>query len=322
VNVRGALFDAAPFMNGDDGDTALATPTTAAPSSSGASAVRASVIVDNLKMRGGATLANAHVDLTVWRGALSTLIASGQSPSNRLFSLALGPRNDDPFGHVAFRSDDAGFAVAALTGTPNVVGGTAIADGDWRPGPPTSARFNVHMRDFQVVRLPALAQLLSSAGSLTGLAETLNGDGIGFNDLHARLTYANNRVSFTDARMAGPALGLTGSGGYDIHADNLTVDGVVAPSPILNLSMLSNVPVLGNLLTSRRGEGVFGMTYSINGHAATPRVSVNPVSALTPGILRRIFEPVTPRGQAGAPAAPAPPANENAAPSATPDPAR
>ncbi len=95
-------------------------------------------------------------------------------------------------------------------------------------------------------------------------------------------------------------MGLTGSGGYDIRADNLMVDGVVAPSPILNLSMLSNVPVIGNLLTSRRGEGVFGMTYSINGHAAAPRVFVNPVSALTPGILRRIFEPVSPRGQGGA----------------------
>ena len=56
--------------------------------------------------------------------------------------------------------------------------------------------------------------------------------------------------------------------------------------------MLGNVPVIGDLLVSRRGEGVFGMTYSINGPAAQPRVGVNPVSALTPGILRRIFEPV------------------------------
>ncbi|MBS0385668.1 MAG: hypothetical protein JSS00_10015, partial [Proteobacteria bacterium] len=242
--VRGSLFDAAPFMNGD----ANMDETEVQPAAAGAppprpEPVHASVIVDNLKMRGGVTLSNAHVDLSVWRGALATLIASGQSPGNKLFSLALGARNDDPLGHIAFRSDDAGFAVAALTGTPNVVGGMATADGDWHPGPPTTARINVRLRDFQVVRMPALAQLLSSAGSLTGLAEMLNGDGIGFANLDARLNYANNRVMFTDARMAGPSMGLTGSGGYDIRADNLTVDGVVAPSPILNLSMLSNVPV-------------------------------------------------------------------------------
>ena len=102
--------------------------------------------------------------------------------------------------------------------------------------------------------------------------------------------------------------------------------------------MLSNVPLIGNLLTSRRGEGVFGMTYSVNGHAASPRVFVNPVSALTPGILRRIFEPVSPRGQGGAhsmeqqapPAAndnqaaptPAPPASASEGAPVTQDPAR
>jgi hypothetical protein len=59
--------------------------------------------------------------------------------------------------------------------------------------------------------------------------------------------------------------------------------------------MLVSIPVIGDLLVSRRGEGVFGMTYSINGHAGEPRVGVNPVSALTPGILRRIFEPVPQR---------------------------
>ena len=106
------------------------------------------------------------------------------------------------------------------------------------------------------------------------------------------MVYANNRVTFTDGRMAGPSLGLTGSGSYNIGRDNLDIDGVVAPSPMLNLSMLGEIPVIGDLLVSRRGEGVFGMTYSINGPAGAPRVGVNPVSALTPGILRRIFEPV------------------------------
>src|SRR6185312_1602361 len=178
--VRGSLFDAAPFMNGDanmDGSSAQVAAGGPAPGPPARpEPVRASVIVDNLKMRGGVSLSNAHVDLAVWRGALATLIASGQSPSAKMFTLALGPRNDDPLGHIVFRSDDAGFAVAALTGTPNVVGGMATADGDWRPGPPTTARINVRLRNFQVVRMPALAQLLSSAGSLTGLAEMLNGD--------------------------------------------------------------------------------------------------------------------------------------------------
>lgn len=297
ATVRGALFDGAPFMDGDDAEpepAAGATPT-AARAEPAPEPFRASVIVDRLKLRGDATLANARVELTSARGALTSLVAEGRTPNDGAFSLALGARPTDPRGGVRFRSDDAGFAVRALTGADNVVGGTASADGAWRAGPPSSARFNVQMRGFQVVRLPAMARLLSSAGSLTGMVEMLNGEGISFNALDAQMTYANNRITFTEGRMAGPSMGLTGAGSYDIPRDNLDVDGVVAPSPVLNLSMLGEVPVIGDLLVSRRGEGVFGMTYSINGPAGEPRVGVNPVSALTPGILRRIFEPVQPR---------------------------
>jgi len=292
VAVRGALFDAAPFMGGQEAPSGTA----AGAAAQAEPPLRATVIVDRLKMRGGATMSDARVALTTSRGALAMLTVEGRSPTGGAFSLGLGPRPGEPQGRIRLRSDDAGFAVAALTGADNIVGGTAAADGDWRIGPPSQARFDVRMRDFQVVRLPAMARLLSSAGSLTGLVDTLNGDGIGFNAFDAQMSYANNRVTFTEGRMAGPSLGLTGSGAYNISADNLDIDGVVAPSPLLNLSMLGEIPVIGDLLVSRRGEGVFGMTYSINGPAAQPRVGVNPVSALTPGIFRRIFEPLRPQG--------------------------
>ena len=286
ITVRGALFDGAPFMGSEapPGQTpqmvaAQRTEAQASPP------LRASVIVDRLKLRGGATLANARVQLAMLRGGLSTLTVEGRTPNGGALSLNLGQR-------LSFSSADAGFAVRALTGMENVVGGTASAEGEWRGGLPAQARFTVRMRDFNVQRLPAMAQLLSSAGSLTGLVDTLNGEGISFNALEADMVYANDRVTFSEGRMAGPAMGLTGTGSYDLRADNLDIDGVVAPSPVLNLSMLGEIPVIGNLIVSRRGEGVFGMTYSINGRAEQPRVGVNPVSALTPGILRRIFEPV------------------------------
>jgi hypothetical protein len=315
VSVRGALFDAAPFMSGNDDELGAAAPGSSTASEEGP--VRATVIVDQLQMRGGVRLSNARVDLAANGDALAMLTVEGRSPGNKHFSLGLGPRPSDRNGRLAFRADDAGFAVAALTGGDNVVGGTATAEGDWRAGPPNSARFNVSMRDFQVVRLPVMARLLSSAGSLQGMVGMLNGEGIGFERLDAQMTYANDRLIFTQGRMAGPSLGLTGAGAYNLDRDDLDVDGVIAPSPRLNLSMLGNVPVIGDLLISRRGEGVFGMTYSINGPAASPRVGVNPVSAMAPGILRRIFEPLSGPGEgdaaeeaastdAGATAAPAP----------------
>lgn len=320
VRVQGALFDGAPFMDGDNPPAAVRTGAvnvahiTAAHPPNNEPLVRASVMVDHLKLRGGATLANAHVNVVVAHNALALVQANGQSPGNKNFNLALGVRPDDPAGGIRLRADDAGFAMRALVGADNVVGGSAMADGDWRVGPPSQSHFVLHLRDFQVVKLPAMARLLSSAGSLTGLVEMLNGDGIGFSALDAPMIYTDGHLAINDARLAGPSIGLTASGAYNIDADNIHVDGVVVPSYGLN-SMLGAVPVLGNLFVSRHGEGVVGMTYSVNGHVAEPRVGVNPLSALTPGILRRIFEPSSrsaPRAQTAAPAVPAAPPHSEA----------
>jgi len=50
------------------------------------------------------------------------------------------------------------------------------------------------------------------------------------------------------------------------------------------------VPILGDLLTGRQGEGIFGMTFAVRGAIDNPEVLVNPVSAVAPGFLRQIFE--------------------------------
>jgi hypothetical protein len=54
------------------------------------------------------------------------------------------------------------------------------------------------------------------------------------------------------------------------------------------------VPVLGQILTSRKGEGFVGLGYYAKGSIEKPQVSVNPLSLVTPGILRRMFETSSP----------------------------
>jgi hypothetical protein len=40
---------------------------------------------------------------------------------------------------------------------------------------------------------------------------------------------------------------------------------------------------------------VFGVTYAVKGNLNEPSLTTNPLSLLTPGILRRIFEFATPK---------------------------
>ncbi|MET0182260.1 MAG: DUF3971 domain-containing protein, partial [Caulobacterales bacterium] len=234
ISARGALLDAAPFLDLSDeepappraatrtGASAQGTATANAPTP-----IRIAVRVSQMKLRGGAALSNARADVVIVGDQLRTLDAAGQSPGNKQFEIAFGPRASDAQGRLNFRAEDAGFAWRAITGADNIVGGSAWADGAWRPGPPGVAQMNLHMRDFKVVRVPAMAHVLGSVASLTGVVEMLNGEGISFSSLDAPVTINGDNVSFQQARMAGPTLGFTATGGYDMEADNLDVDGVV-----------------------------------------------------------------------------------------------
>ena len=82
---------------------------------------------------------------------------------------------------------------------------------------------------------------------------------------------------------------VRGRGGTRRPKSQIALKGSLVPAFGLN-SIVSNVPVLGDILASKKGEGIFGVTYSLSGDAEHPAVSANPLSMLTPGILRRIFE--------------------------------
>jgi hypothetical protein len=51
---------------------------------------------------------------------------------------------------------------------------------------------------------------------------------------------------------------------------------------------------IGQIFSKRR-EGLFGFNYRMTGAADDPRVSVNPLSILTPGMFREIFRSEPPK---------------------------
>ena len=84
----------------------------------------------------------------------------------------------------------------------------------------------------------------------------------------------------------GPSIGLSMNGRYDIAVDRLDMQGTVSPVFLIN--------GIGSFLT-RKGEGLIGFNYTLRGPAAEPKVKVNPLSALTPGMFREIFRKAPPR---------------------------
>ncbi len=144
------------------------------------------------------------------------------------------------------------------------------------------------LKDFKLLNQPFLARLFS-AGSLIGFGNLLQGGGIAVDELDVPFSTRNGVISIHDARATGPAIGVSAEGYIDRPQNQIAVKGTLVPLFGIN-SVLGILPVVGNLLVSKPGEGIIGMLYTLNGSADEPKVSVNPLSMVMPGITRRIFE--------------------------------
>jgi hypothetical protein len=196
-------------------------------------------------------------------------------------------------------STDAGKMIRAMTGFRSILGGAMTLNADLPRLPaPSHAEFvsdpavrysgAVKIENFKVIDQPFLARLFA-AGSFTGLGDLLSGEGIGFTRLDGVFSGAGDVVKVTDGRAAGTSVGVTFQGKVDRAADRVDFDGTLVPLYGLN-SMFEDIPLVGDILTSRKGEGIIGITYEVAGKSDNLDVMVNPLSALTPGIFRRIFQ--------------------------------
>src|SRR5208282_3011377 len=122
----------------------------------------------------------------------------------------------------------------------------------------------------------------------SGISGTLNGEGIPFTALEADIVYGGGGIAVSDMRAAGGAIGINVDGNVDYQAGTLDASGTLVPANILN-TVLGNIPVLGNLLLGGEGQGIFAANFRIAGPINNPQVAVNPLSAVAPGVLRKLF---------------------------------
>ena len=77
-------------------------------------------------------------------------------------------------------------------------------------------------------------------------------------------------------------------GQLDYARDSVSVRGTFIPAYALN-NMFGRLPLVGPLLGGQN-EGLLGVTYEVVGAPHAPTLRVNPISAVAPGFLRKLFE--------------------------------
>ncbi len=189
---------------------------------------------------------------------------------------------------VRITSDDAGKVMAAAGVFANARGGSLDLQ-LFPTGATGEYRGRAKIGTIRVTNASVLAELLNAI-SVVGLMEQLNGAGLVFSQADADFRLTPEAVEVTRGSAIGASLGVSMAGVYESGSKRLKMQGVISPIYLLN--------GIGAFLT-RKGEGLFGFNYKIQGTADAPKITVNPLSILTPGMFREIFRrpaPELPKG--------------------------
>lgn len=233
-----------------------------------------------------ASLSGALGDKGHLRYRLGDAAQGDQPPEQRTFVLS---------------ADDTGALMKLLDASGAIEGGQLRGQGTVdRQG---TARGVISIGSYRLVEAPLLARVLSVA-ALTGILDSLSGEGIGFDGLYAPFELTDHAVTFKDFRTSGPALGLTAEGWVDLDRRAVDLAGTIVPAYAVN-GLLGRIPLVGGLFSGfTEGGGLIAATYGIKGPIDDPQILVNPLSALAPGFLKTLFG-------IGEPDQAAPPSTEN-----------
>ena len=204
---------------------------------------------------------------------------------------------------LSVQSSDAGSTLRFLDLYRRMVGGKLSLEA--RMGE-TAQTGSVAIDAFTLRSEPALGRLVSEAGPRTGEdrnggpALAINPNDVQFVKLTGDFRRSAGRIEFQDAVIWGAQVGFTLAGSVDFARDRTDVSGTFVPAYTLN-NAFSQVPIVGLLLGGgNRNEGLFAIDFKVTGPVNAPIVTVNPLSAVAPGILRKLFGWVLPDGEAPA----------------------
>jgi hypothetical protein len=189
---------------------------------------------------------------------------------------------------------DAGAAFRLVGFYPSVEGGEASLKVNLDAGGAGTKSGTLWARNFVVLGDSVVNDVLTDPNSAAVLGpsqrkQQVTRQRIAFNQLRVPFSVGDGKFRLKDAYMNGPMLGATMRGTVDFKAQIVELGGTYVPLYGLN-SALGSIPILGRVLVGRQGEGVVGITFAIKGKLDDPTVLVNPMSVMTPGIFRQIFE--------------------------------
>lgn len=298
VSVRGERFDARRVFATEAG-----LGTGSPEGSGGGPPIRLEAAIDGVLGADGLVLEDLAVDGAARGGRLVELDLAGRlvgrdGPSEVTVGLTpVGPQ----VRKLNARSADVGALLRFIGVYDRVRGGTGALDAAIRPSGEMDGALTIE--DFGIDDEPTLEEIIARSADRIAeiggddprpLAFQRGGDraerpGTRFERLSIEFVRRGSAVRLTDAVLSGPVVGGTAEGLVDFAAGTIDIDGTFIPAYAFN-NLFGRVPMLGGILGGGSRGGLIGVTFQLAGRMEEPSLVVNPVSAVAPGILRKVFE--------------------------------
>ncbi|MGB6863528.1 MAG: hypothetical protein WBE32_21590, partial [Pseudolabrys sp.] len=230
----------------------------------------------------GETLRGLDLKLSRRGGRIRTFNMSSKIGRDTPLNGDLRVRARDNHQVIYFETDDAGALFRFTDMYPRMFGGQMWVAMD----PPTQEQSpqvgTLFIRSFAVRGEPALDRVVSGSPGAAGIA------GVDFSEMRADFTRFPGKMAVRDGVVRGPLVGATVEGNIDYTRDDVHLRGTFVPFYGLN-NMFGQIPIVGLFLGGGNKEGLVGINYEAVGPPGAPRITVNPVSAIAPGLLRKFI---------------------------------
>jgi hypothetical protein len=110
--------------------------------------------------------------------------------------------------------------------------------------------------------------------------------------VEGQFTLKPQGVELRKTSATGVSIGLTLGGNYNSTTKKVNFEGVITPLYAVNGTLQR---VFGKVLGRQKGEGLFSFVYKVSGSSSSPKISVNPLSILAPGVVREVFRTEIPK---------------------------
>ena len=229
----------------------------------------------------GETLRGLDLKLGRRGGRIRNFVMSAKIGRDTPLNGDLRVRSRDNHQVIYFETDDAGALFRFTDMYPRMFGGQMWVAMD-PPTPEHSPQVGtLYIRNFVVRGEPVLDRVASGAPGQ-------GNSGVQFSEAHCDFTRVPGRMAVSDGVVRGPVVGATVEGQIDYVKDDMHLRGTFVPFYGLN-NMFGQIPIVGLFLGAGSNEGLLGITYEAVGPPGAPRITVNPVTAIAPGLLRKFI---------------------------------